>query len=155
MTKLLPGQKRVEIVGHPDGDWEQGWLHIPHGTSGPVAQRVIKEKIMAWLAWRERNGYRLLSRLETGGPFPPLEPDKVGYDLYVIRGRFRLEKPYCISLDTALANRDRMREYGVEPVENMHTALESDPWVPDPLEAEYYQGLKKEADRIRGTDNQD
>ena|GEM_PF-5871786 len=144
MTKLLPGQPRVKIYSPPDGDLHQGWLHVPQGTSGAVAQRVIKQKIMDWLQWREHKGYKLLTKLNIGGPFPPLEPAKVGYDLYVIQGRFRLEKPYEISLDTAIANRDRQLEYGITPQE--HQELESDPWVASPDDAEYYQRLKKEAE---------
>lgn len=147
---------RVKIYSPPDGDVHQGWLHVPHGTSGAVAQRVTKQKIMDWLRWREfgipGRSYRLISRLTTNGPFTPLAPDKrLGYDLYIIQGRFRLEKPYEISLDTALANRDRQREFGVTPQE--HQDVETDPWVPAPEDAEYYKRLKKEA-RI-GTDTKD
>ena len=147
MTKTW--QPKVKVYSPPDGDVHQGWLHVPHGTSGAIAQRVIKQKIMDWIRWREfgipGRSYRLISKLAVGGPFPPLEKDKrLGYDLYVIQGRFRLEKPYEISLDTALANRDRQREYGVTP--QQHQDIETDPWVPAPEDAEYYKRLKKEAE---------
>ena len=152
MPKFLPGQPRIKIYSPPDGDPQQGYLHVPRGTSGAVAQRVMKQKIMGWLNWREfgipGKSYRLVSKLAVGGPFSPLDPTKMGYDLYVIQGRFRLDKPYEISLDTAIANRDRQREYGVTPKE--HQDLESDPWVASPDDAEYYQGLKEEVER--GTD---
>ena len=153
MSKLLTGQPRVKIYSPPDGDIHEGWLHVPHGTSGAVAQRVIKKKIMDWIRWREfgipDRHYKLISKLAVGGPYPPLEPSKkLGYDLYVIQGRFRLEKPYEISLDTALANRDRQIEFGVTPQE--HQEVESDPWVASPDDAEYYERLKKEAQN--GTD---
>lgn len=142
---------KVKIYSPPDGDVYQGWLHIPQGTSGAVAQRVMQQKIAGWLRWRESKGYKLLTKLTVGGPFPPLDTEKkVGYDLYVIQGRFRLEKPYDISLDTAIANRDRQAEYGVEPQE--HQEIESDPWVASPDDAEYYQRLKKEADEVRNDD---
>ena len=138
---------KVKIYSPPDGDVQQGWLHGPHGTSGAVAQRVMKEKILKWLQWPEfgipDRSYKLISKLTIGGPYPPLEQDKrLGYDLYVIQGRFRLEKPYEISLDTALANRDRQLEYGVTPQE--HLEVESDPWVASPDDAEYYERLKEE-----------
>ena len=138
---------KVKIYSPPDGDVQQGWLHVPHGTSGAVAQRVMRKKILKWLQWRgfgiPGRSYRLISKLTIGGPYPPLEQDKrLGYDLYVIQGRFRLEKPYEISLDTALANRDRQLEYGVTPQE--HLEVESDPWVASPDDAEYYERLKEE-----------
>ena len=156
MILSRPWHPKVKIYSPPDGDLHQGWLHVPQGTSGAVAQRVMKQKIMDWLRWRESGipgkSYRLISKLTANGPFPPLEPSKkLGYDLYVIQGRFRLEKPYEISLDVALANRDRQIEYGVEPQE--HQELESDPWVASPDDAEYYEGLKKETEI--GTDSED
>ncbi len=136
---------KVKVVGTADGDPYQGYLHIPHGTAGTeMAQRVIHDKIMAWLEWRQSKGYRLISGLNIGGPFSPLDPTKLGYDLYVIQGRFRLERSYEISLDTAIANRDRQAEYGVEQQE--HQELESNPWVASPDDAEYYERLKKEAE---------
>jgi len=156
LSKLLTGQRRVEIISPPDGDLHQGWLHVPHGTSGAIAERVMKQKIVDWLRWREfgipDRHYKLISKLAVGGPYPPLEPSKkLGYDLYVIEGRFRLEKPYEISLDTAIANRDRQTEFGVTPQE--YQEVESDPWVASPDDTEYYDRLKKEAEI--GTDNQD
>jgi hypothetical protein len=115
----------------------------------------MQRKIADWLRWREfgipGRKYVLISKLTVGGPFPPLDPAKMGYDLYVIQGRFRLEKPYEISLDVAIANRDRQREYGVTPKE--HQDLESDPWVASPDDADYYARLKKEAQVGTDTEN--
>lgn len=124
---------RVPLWHHnPKGEWVEGRITVsarlahaePNSNQYHERDRAFKEQLRKWAEWREKRGWKMVSKPQIQGPFePPTENAKADPNedivYYVALARFVRITPLYVGLDDFLHQREQMEQFGVQ--------LEDDP----------------------------
>ena len=121
---------KVPIWHHnPEGEWVEGLVRVSaslaHAEPGTNEKhqfdRQVTEQLRAWSEWREKRGWKMVSKPQVRGPFDP--PSKTTKDnptedavvWYFAIARFVRTAPMFVGLDDFLYQQEQMRIHGITP----------------------------------------